>query len=68
LARGIADLLDDPARRQAMGAIGSARVREKLAWDYSVPKLLAAYARAATMLPRMKALPAARATERHADP
>jgi glycosyltransferase involved in cell wall biosynthesis len=68
LARGIADLLDDRARRQTMGAIGSARVREKLAWDYSVPRLLAAYARAATMLPRMKALPAARATERHADP
>ncbi|HEV8014078.1 MAG TPA: glycosyltransferase family 4 protein [Stellaceae bacterium] len=66
LAEGIAHLIDDPTRRQAMGAIGAARVREKLAWDYSVPKLLAAYARAASMLRRRGPVP--RQAERHADP
>jgi glycosyltransferase involved in cell wall biosynthesis len=43
LARGIAALLDDPERRARMGEIGRKRVREALAWDYSVPPLLAAY-------------------------
>jgi glycosyltransferase involved in cell wall biosynthesis len=66
LAEGIANLLDDPTRCQAMGAIGAARVREKLAWDYSVPKLLAAYARATTMLRRRVA--ASIPARRHADP
>ncbi|HZT87465.1 MAG TPA: glycosyltransferase family 4 protein [Stellaceae bacterium] len=43
LARGVAELLDDPQRRAAMGACGGNRVRERLAWQYSVPPLLAAY-------------------------
>ncbi|WP_395022152.1 glycosyltransferase family 4 protein [Dongia sp.] len=43
LAQGIVDLLDDPARRQRLGAVGHARVRAVLAWNYSVPPLLAAY-------------------------
>jgi glycosyltransferase involved in cell wall biosynthesis len=43
LARGIAELLDDPDRRARMGEVGRKRVREALAWDYSVPPLLAAY-------------------------
>jgi glycosyltransferase involved in cell wall biosynthesis len=43
LARGIAALLDDPERRKAMGAIGYNRVREALAWNFSVAPLLAAY-------------------------
>jgi glycosyltransferase involved in cell wall biosynthesis len=49
LARGIFDLLGNPARRRAMGELGMERVRSALAWDYSVPSLLAAYDRAATI-------------------
>lgn len=43
MAEGIAALLDDPARRERMGAYGAARLRDKLAFEYSVPNLLAAY-------------------------
>lgn len=39
----IANLLDDPERRAAMGAFGRERVRKELAWNYEAPKLLAAY-------------------------
>ncbi|PSJ60286.1 glycosyltransferase family 4 protein [Pseudaminobacter soli (ex Li et al. 2025)] len=39
----IAELLDDPERRAAMGAIGRERVRNELAWSHEAPKLLAAY-------------------------
>lgn len=48
--RAMADLLRDlaisPERRRALGAEGARRVREELAWTYSVPPLLAAYAHA----------------------
>jgi glycosyltransferase involved in cell wall biosynthesis len=43
MAAKIAELLDDPARRAAMGAYGRARVENELEWRYEVPKLLAAY-------------------------
>jgi glycosyltransferase involved in cell wall biosynthesis len=43
LAEGMAALLDDPERRKTMGEIGHRRVRETLAWNFSVPPLLAAY-------------------------
>lgn len=43
MAEGIAALLDDPARRQEMHAFGRDRLRNKLAFEYSVPNLLAAY-------------------------
>lgn len=42
-AQKIASLLDDPARRAAMGAFGRRRVENELEWRYEVPKLLAAY-------------------------
>jgi glycosyltransferase involved in cell wall biosynthesis len=45
LADRIAELLDDPARRQEMGRVGQERVRSVLAWEHSVPVLLAAYDR-----------------------
>jgi glycosyltransferase involved in cell wall biosynthesis len=43
LADGISALLDDPGRRARMARYGTERVREKLAWQHSVPPLLAAY-------------------------
>lgn len=39
-------LLEHPEERQRMGEFGRKRVREQLAWEYSVPNLLAAYERA----------------------
>jgi glycosyltransferase involved in cell wall biosynthesis len=42
-ARGLAQLMDDPERRQAMGSFGRRRVERELAWCYSVPNLLDAY-------------------------
>jgi glycosyltransferase involved in cell wall biosynthesis len=44
LAAKIAELLDDPEKRRAMGAFGRKRVLEELEWRYEAPKLLAAYA------------------------
>jgi glycosyltransferase involved in cell wall biosynthesis len=38
-------LLDRPEERQRMGEVGRRRVQESLAWEYSVPQLLAAYQR-----------------------
>ena len=43
MAAKIVELLDDPARREAMGAFGRRRVENELEWRYEVPKLLAAY-------------------------
>jgi glycosyltransferase involved in cell wall biosynthesis len=42
-ARALAQLLEDRARREALGAFGRRRVETELAWSYSVPHLLAAY-------------------------
>lgn len=42
-ARSLSLLLDDPARREAMGSFGRRRIETELAWSYSVPQLLAAY-------------------------
>ena len=39
-------LLDHPQERQRMGEVGRRRIQEELAWEYSVPSLLAAYDRA----------------------
>jgi glycosyltransferase involved in cell wall biosynthesis len=46
LARGILDLIGDPERRRRMRDYGMARLRNRLAWEFSVPPLLAAYDRA----------------------
>jgi glycosyltransferase involved in cell wall biosynthesis len=43
MAEGIAALLDDPDRRRAMGEFGRARLHGALAFEFSVPPLLAAY-------------------------
>lgn len=39
-------LLDHPEERERMGASGRERVRDSLAWQHSIPRLLAAYNRA----------------------
>jgi glycosyltransferase involved in cell wall biosynthesis len=39
-------LLDRPEERNRMGEFGRKRIEEKLAWEYSVPNLLAAYQKA----------------------
>ncbi|MYN47390.1 glycosyltransferase [Pseudoduganella sp. FT93W] len=45
MARKIVELLDDPQRRERMGAFGRNRVINELEWEYEAPKLLAAYER-----------------------
>jgi len=45
-ANQITWLLDRPDERKRMGEFGRKRVEEELAWNYSVPNLLAAYQRA----------------------
>lgn len=42
-AAKIAELIDDPQRRAAMGAFGRRRVEAQLEWSHQVPRLLAAY-------------------------
>lgn len=39
-------LIDNPGERKKMGEFGRRRVEQQLAWDHSVPHLLAAYERA----------------------
>jgi glycosyltransferase involved in cell wall biosynthesis len=45
-AQKILWLIDNPSERKGMGEYGRRRVEEQLAWDHSVPHLLAAYERA----------------------
>ena len=49
MAKGVARLLDDPKLRKEMGEFGRNRVRNALAWEYSVPTLLGAYDRARSL-------------------
>lgn len=42
-ARALAQLMDDPERRMALGTTGGGRIKTQLAWEYSVPKLLSVY-------------------------
>jgi glycosyltransferase involved in cell wall biosynthesis/peptidoglycan/xylan/chitin deacetylase (PgdA/CDA1 family) len=42
-ARALAQLMDDPARREMLGAHGRRRMESTLAWPHSVPCLLRAY-------------------------
>jgi len=62
LAKGIVELLEDPERRKRLGAAGYVRVREVLAWNYSVAPLLTAYR--AAFGDRSAAAPAAAETAR----
>jgi len=43
MAIKIVDLLDDPKKREELGAFGRKRVEDVLAWKYEAPKLLHAY-------------------------
>jgi glycosyltransferase involved in cell wall biosynthesis len=42
-AQALAELMDDPRRRVALGVFGRRRIKTQLAWDYSVPNLLRVY-------------------------
>jgi glycosyltransferase involved in cell wall biosynthesis len=42
-AAALAQLMDDPLRRESLGAHGSERIKSQLAWEYSIPKLLDVY-------------------------
>lgn len=44
-AKAISDLLDSPAQREEMGAIGRARIERHLAWQRQVPGYVAAFQR-----------------------
>ena len=44
LARQIVHLADDPGLRRRLGRTGQRRIRTQLAWQFSVPALLGAYA------------------------
>jgi len=44
-ARAVAQLMDDPARRQAMGVFARRRIETELAWHYSARNLVEAYRR-----------------------
>ena len=52
-ARALAQLMDDLERRMALGTCGRGRIQTRLAWDYSIPNLLAAYR---AILPEAKVL------------
>jgi glycosyltransferase involved in cell wall biosynthesis len=43
LADAIAALLDDPARREALGRVARQRVRERFRWDAAARDLVAVY-------------------------
>lgn len=58
-ARLVSELLDDPARRAAMGAEGRLRVERSLAWEHQERVLLDAYSRLLAMGPARESLPAA---------
>jgi glycosyltransferase involved in cell wall biosynthesis len=45
LAARIAELLDDPAMRERMGAYNRRRFLDRMAWEYSARDLLSAYGR-----------------------
>jgi glycosyltransferase involved in cell wall biosynthesis len=45
VGRCVAELLDDPARRERMGAMARERIETELSWQHSEGALLAAYAR-----------------------
>ncbi len=44
LAERICELMDDPAKRERLGAIGQNRIETELAWSYQATKLLELYA------------------------
>lgn len=47
LGKCIVELIDDPEERTRMGQLGARRLRSSLSWESQVPRLLAAYKRAA---------------------
>jgi glycosyltransferase involved in cell wall biosynthesis len=68
LGRAVEDLLEDPARRARMAALGQAAVRDRLAWQHQVGPLLAAYDAAVGVVPRLVAPPDPRRPAAGIDP
>lgn len=54
-ARALVELMDDPARREAMGRIGQQRLEAELDWRYSAPHLLEAYRKVMGETPEARA-------------
>jgi glycosyltransferase involved in cell wall biosynthesis len=65
LAAGILQLLGDAPARARMREFGMDRVRRALAWDYSVPPLLAAYEKAGRVAARTRAATGPEVAARH---
>ena len=49
-AKAIADLLDDPKRREYMGRVGYERIRNHLSWEQTHKPLIAAYRRLSPLM------------------
>jgi len=62
-AKKIMWLLDHPEDRARMGEFGRNRIEKELAWEYSVPNLIAAYDKAFGKIRGMRALPSVPDTE-----
>lgn len=62
LGRCVADLLDDPEKRNRLGALSRDRVERELSWEHSEPMLLAAYARALALARESSPSPGAAVT------
>jgi glycosyltransferase involved in cell wall biosynthesis len=60
-------LLENPAERDRMGQLGRKRVEEELAWQYSVPNLLAAYRTCFDKKEQSRAVVSMSAVNRHSD-
>jgi len=58
-ARALAELMDDPARRKAMGTFGRQRIETQLAWHYSIPICLLSIAKFCPnqLLPKRRRFP-----------
>jgi len=55
----LCELLDDPAKRRMMGAVGRSRLEHELAWHHQIPRLLDAHALALALRRGQAVMPVA---------